>query len=91
MHACVMRSGWRELSLYACASNSFREKYQRYIRPDPSDPDRKRKALTAVTAKMARVAYAIVKTGVPYRAYFAAAVPSGSIPLSTSVEAIRTS
>lgn len=71
--------------------NSFREKYQRYIRPDPSDPDRKRKALTAVTAKMARVAYAIVKTGVPYRAYFAAAVPSGSIPLSTSVEAIRTS
>ena len=36
--------------------NSFREKYQRYIRPDPSDPDRKRKALTAVTAKMARVA-----------------------------------
>ncbi len=71
--------------------NSFREKYERYIQPDPTDPDRKRKALMAVMAKMARVAYAIVKTGVPYRAYFEAAVPSGSIPLSRAVEAIRTS
>ena len=71
--------------------NAFREKYERYTQPDPTDPDRKRKALTAVMAKMARVAYAIVKRGVPYRAYFEAAVPSGSIPLSRAVEAIRTS
>lgn len=71
--------------------NSFRNKYERYIQPDPTNQDRKRKALTAVSAKMARVAYAIVKTGVPYRAYFEAAVPSGSIPFSTAVEAIRTS
>jgi len=71
--------------------NSFREKYQRYIRPEPSDPDRKRKALTAVAAKMARVAYGIVKAGVPYRAYFESAVPSGSIPIRGAVEAIRTS
>jgi len=71
--------------------NSFREKYERYIRSDPTDPDLKRKALTAVMAKMARVAYAIVKTGVPYRAYFEAAVPSGSIPLRRAVEAVRTS
>lgn len=71
--------------------NSFRAKYERYIRPDPANPDRKRKALTAVSAKMARVAYSIVKTGAPYRAYFEAAVPSGSIPLSRAVEAKRTS
>lgn len=71
--------------------NSFRDKYQRYIRSDPTNPDLKRKALTAVAAKMARVAYAIVKTETPYRAYFEAAVPSGSIPLSRAVEATRTS
>jgi transposase len=71
--------------------NSFRYKYERYILTDPTDPDRKRKALTAVAAKMARVAYAIVKTGVPYRAYFEATVPSGSIPFSRAVEAARTS
>ena len=71
--------------------NSFREKYQRYIRADPTDSDLKRKALTAVMAKMARVAYAVVKTQKPYRTYFEAAVPSGSIPLSRAVEAIRIS
>ena len=71
--------------------NSFRDKYERYIRADPKNPDLKRKALTAVAAKMARIAYAIVKTSVPYRAYFEAAVPSGSIPLSRAVEANRTS
>ena len=71
--------------------NSFRDKYERYIRSDPTDPDLKRKALTAVMAKMARVAYAIVKTGVSYRAYFEAAVPSGSISLRQAVGAKRTS
>lgn len=71
--------------------NSFREKYHRYIGSDPTDADLKRKALTAVMAKMARVAYAVVKTRTPYRTYFEAAVPSGSIPLSRAVEAVRTS
>ncbi len=71
--------------------NSLREKYQRYIQADPTDPDLKRKALTAVAAKMAGIAYAVVKTGTPYRTYFEAAVPSGSIPLSGAVEAERTS
>lgn len=71
--------------------NSFRDKYSRYIKSNPSDPDLKRKALTAVSAKMARVAYGIVKTGVPYRVYFEASIPSGSIPFRGAVEAIRTS
>lgn len=71
--------------------NSFREKYERYISPDPLDPDRKRKALTAVAAKVARVAYGVVKMGSPYRAYFESAVPSGSISITRAVEAVGTS
>lgn len=71
--------------------NSFRAKYERYVRTDPTNADRKRKAMTAVAAKMARVAHAIVKTGAPYRAHYEAELPSGSIPLSRAVEAFRTS
>jgi transposase len=71
--------------------NSFRGKYQRYIRSDPTNPDLKRKALTAVMAKMARVAYAVVKKQSPYRTYYEDAVPSGSIPFRQAVEAVRTS
>ena len=67
--------------------NSFREKYERYIRADPESADRKRKALTAVAAKMARVAYGLVKHQSTYRCYFESALPSGSIPLSRAVGA----
>ena len=38
--------------------NSFRRKFEDYVRPDPANPDRRRKAYTAVAAKMARVVYA---------------------------------
>lgn len=34
--------------------NSFRDKFERYIGRDRGNPDLKRKALTAITAKMAR-------------------------------------
>jgi transposase len=47
--------------------NNFRDKYRRYIRRDPDDRDLKRKALTAVAAKVARVAYAIIKHETDYR------------------------
>ncbi len=47
--------------------NNFRDKYRRYIRRDPDDRDLKRKALTAVAAKMARVVYAIIKHETDYR------------------------
>ncbi len=40
---------------------AYRPKYERYTRQDPGNPDVRRKALTAVAAKMARVAYAVVK------------------------------
>lgn len=69
--------------------NSFREKYERYIENDPLNADRKRKALTAVAAKMARVAYALVKHQTMYRCYAEDALPRGSIPLSRAVGTTR--
>lgn len=65
--------------------NSFREKYERYIQNDPQNADRKRKALTAVAAKMARVAFGVVKQQTLYRSYFENALPRGSIPFRRAV------
>src|SRR6202023_2774115 len=62
--------------------NAFRDKYERYLADDPFDADRKRKALTAVAAKMARVVYAVIKTGTDYQRFFELRVPGGSIPLA---------
>ncbi len=67
--------------------SSIRDKYERYVAPDPASADRRRKAYTAITAKMARIAHAVVKTGRPYRSYFEHDLPGGSIPLSRAVEA----
>ncbi|HBJ41734.1 MAG TPA: IS110 family transposase, partial [Hyphomonas sp.] len=50
--------------------NNFRDKYTRYIARDPDNPDLRRKALTAVTAKMARTAHAIIKSGKAYRPFY---------------------
>ena len=61
--------------------NSFRDKYARYIAKDPTNPDLKRKALTAVTAKMARVVHAVIKSGTPYRPFFHGAEPRGRTPV----------
>lgn len=71
--------------------NAFRDKYERYLSENPFDADRKRKALTAVAAKMARVVYAVIKTGSDYERFFEQRIPSGSIPLARAVEASSTS
>ena len=71
--------------------NSFRDKYQRYIARSPEDADLKRKARTAVTAKMARVVYALIKHDCDYRQRFELGFPSGSTPLTRAVEAFGTS
>jgi transposase len=71
--------------------NAFRDKYKRYTSKAPEDLDLNRKARTAVTAKMARVVYALIKHGQPYRHRFDAGLPSGSIPLTRAVEAFGTS
>ena len=65
-------------------NNSFRDKLQRYTARDRDDPDLRRKALTAITAKMARVVHAVVKRGADYRPFLEAAVPSGRTPLDAS-------
>jgi transposase len=71
--------------------NSFRRKYDDYMRPEPSNADRKRKAYTACAAKMARVAYTIVKTGIDYRRFPEATRPGGRIPSRRAVEALEAS
>jgi transposase len=67
--------------------NSFRRKFEDYIRPDPKNADRRRKAYSAVAAKVARVAYALITTGTDYRPFPEAARPSGRIPSPRAVEA----
>lgn len=49
--------------------NTFREKYENYIKKAPDDADLKRKAYTAVAVKMARVAHSLIKQGTSYRCY----------------------
>jgi len=86
---CVL---WQAaISAVRMRENAFRDKYTRYVAPDPDNRDRRRKARTAVTAKLARVAYSLVKFDRPYRGRFEVGLPSGSIPLHASVEATRTS
>ncbi|WP_321793269.1 transposase [Burkholderia pyrrocinia] len=70
--------------------NSFHSKYERYAHADTDDADLKRKALTAVAAKMARVPYSMIKKKQPYRQFFELGLPSGSIPLSAAVGAQAT-
>ena len=67
--------------------NSFRDKFERYIARDRLSADRKRKALTAITAKMARVVHAVIKTGADYRPFIEVPVPGGRTPLSRAVRA----
>ena len=71
--------------------NEFRVKYRRYLSSKPLDAHRKRKALTAIAAKMARVAYGVVKNGSEYQPFFEQRLPRRSIPLTRAVEAITTS
>jgi transposase len=60
--------------------NSFRKKYDDYVRRDPHDADLKRRAYVAVAAKVARVAYGLIKSGKEYRHYLEAAGHDGRIP-----------
>lgn len=57
--------------------NSFRDKFDRYTKLTSTDADCKRKAMTAVMAKMARVIHGLIKSNQPYQSYFEVS-PSGS-------------
>lgn len=61
--------------------NGFRDKFERYVARDRHNPVLRRKALSAIAAKMARTAHAIVKRGVDYRPFFEGAVPGGRTSL----------
>lgn len=60
--------------------NTFRKKYEDYIKQDPLNNDLKRKGYTAVAAQIACVAYGIVKNETNYRCYHESVIPSGGIP-----------
>ncbi|RYH05759.1 IS110 family transposase [Tropicimonas sp. IMCC6043] len=68
-------------------TNSFRDKFERYISQDRHNPHLRRKAYTAVAAKMARTVHAVIKHGEPYRPFFEGASPGGRTPLFRAVEA----
>ena len=53
--------------------------WENYIKKDAPNADLKRKAYTAVAAKVARVAYGVVKHQTNYRCYFESVIPSGGI------------
>lgn len=58
-------------------TNSFRDKFERYIAHDRSNPDLRRKAYTAIAAKMGRTIHAVIKSGEPYRPFFEGVSPGG--------------
>ena len=51
-------------------ANSFRDKFERYIAKDRQNTHLRRKAYTAIAAKMARTVHGIIKHGEPYRPFF---------------------
>ncbi len=63
-------------------TNSFRDKFERYISKDRDNPHLRRKAYTAVAAKMARTIHAVIKSGEPYRPFFEGVSPGGRTSLS---------
>lgn len=55
-------------------ANSFRDKFERYITKDRHNAHLRRKASTAIAAKMARTVHAVIKNGEPYRPFFEGAI-----------------
>lgn len=58
-------------------TNSFRDRFERYIAKDRHNAHLRRKAYTAIAAKMARTVHAVIKHGEPYRPFFEGANPGG--------------
>jgi transposase len=57
--------------------NSFRDKSERYVTNDRHNTHLRRKALTAIAAKMARTVHAAIKSGGPYRPFYEGTIHSG--------------
>lgn len=58
-------------------ANSFRDKFERYISKDRQNTHLRRKAYTAIAAKMARTVHAVIKSGEPYRPFFEGTIHDG--------------
>ena len=69
MRNFAVHSGWLAALRLRSAATASAKKFDDYVRSDPKDTDLKRKAYTAVAAKMARVAYGLIKTNSDYRHY----------------------
>ena len=77
-NARLRRSFWQAAQVAVkYKENGFRDKFERYIAKDHDNPDLRRKAMTAITAKMARVAHAIIKNGSDYQPFYEGRVPGG--------------
>lgn len=69
-NARLRRTFWMAAQVAARQrDNSFRDKLGRYVAGHADDADRRRKAMTALTAKMACVGHAVIKTGTEYRPF----------------------
>lgn len=87
-NARLRRSFWMAAQVAAMQKmNSFRDKFERYIAQDRHNPHVRRKAYTAVAAKIARTAHAIIKSGQPYRPFFEGAAQAEGPLSSRAVEA----
>jgi transposase len=88
-NARLRRSFWQASQVaIKQRDNGFRDKFERYISKDHYNADLRRKAMTAVTAKMARVAHAVIKSGSDYRPFFEGRVPGGRTSSGTGREGI---
>ncbi len=56
-------------------ANSFRDKFERYIAQDRHNPDLRRKAYTAIAAKVRSAIHAVIRSGEPYRPFFEGVSP----------------
>lgn len=82
-NARLRRTLWiaGQVAIRQC-ENGFRHKFERYIARDRDNPDLRRKAMTAITAKMARLVHAVVKGGSDYRPFVEGRVPGGRTSVS---------
>jgi transposase len=87
-NARLRRTFWMAAQVAAIQKmNSFRDKFERYIAQDRHNHHVRRKAYTAVAAKIARTAHAIIKSGHPYRPFFEGAAQAEGPLSDRAVEA----
>lgn len=70
--------------------NDFKNKYERYVRANPANGDLKRRARTAVAAKVARVVFGLIKNGERYRSSNERTILSGRTRGDKDMEAAFT-